>query len=127
MRLADYLRAGGAQPFAWDSCDCCSWACGWIALRRGVDPSASWRGRYRTARGAALMLRRAGGDLLAAASDAMAAAGLAVSAAPVAGDVGVVETSQGQALAIRTATGWAVKAPAGIAVAPFPCLRGWSV
>ncbi|MET8524104.1 hypothetical protein [Nocardioides sp. NPDC004968] len=127
MTLAKYLRAGAARPFCWDSCDCCSWACGWVALRRGVDPSARWRGRYRTARGALLQIRRAGGDLLDVASEAMADAGLVPTEAPRPGDIGVVETDRGQALAIRTPTGWAAKAAAGITVAPFGCLRAWSV
>lgn len=127
MTLSDYLRAGAARPFAWGGCDCCSWASGWVAARRGVDPSAAWRGRYRTAHGAALMIRRAGGDLLAVASVAMASAGLAVTEAPRPGDIGVIETVRGQALAIRTQTGWAAKAQAGITVAPFACLRAWRV
>ena len=127
MTLSDYLRAGAAQPFAWGGCDCCSWACAWVAARRGVDPSARWRGRYRTARGAALQIRRAGGDLLSVASVAMAAAGLAETRDPRPGDIGVIETDAGLALAIRTPTGWAAKALAGIAVAPFVCLRAWSV
>ncbi len=127
MTLAEYLRAGAARPFAWDACDCCSWACGWVALQRGVDPSARWRGRYRSVRGAMLQIRRAGGDLLAVTREAMAASGLAATTAPGPGDVGVVATDQGQALAIRSAAGWAVKSERGIVVAPFACLQAWSV
>lgn len=127
MTLTDYLRSAAAQPFAWDICDCCSWACAWVALRRGVDPSAPWRGRYSTARGARRQIRRAGGDLLSVVSSAMAAAGLAETAEPQPGDVGVIEVAAGLALAIRTPTGWAAKAEHGVAVHPFPCLRAWSV
>lgn len=127
MTLADYLRAGAARPFAWDACDCCSWACAWVLLRRGVDPSAAWRGRYRTAGGALRHIRRAGGDLLAVASAAMMDAGLVLTSSPQPGDIGVILSHQGQALALRTPTGWAAKAQAGIVVAPFDCLRAWSV
>lgn len=127
MTLADYLRAGAARPFVWDACDCCSWACAWVLLRRGVDPSAAWRGRYRTARGALRHIRRAGGDLLAVASAAMADAGLVVTSSPQPGDIGVILSAQGQALALRTPTGWAAKASVGIIVAPFDSLRAWSV
>ncbi|MBD3847112.1 hypothetical protein IED13_15490 [Bosea sp. SSUT16] len=127
MTLADYLRDGAARPFAWDACDCCSWACAWVMLRRGVDPSQPWRGRYRTARGAIRQIRRAGGDFLDVVSKAMAAAGLVETSEPQSGDVGLVQTPAGLALAIRTPLGWAAKAERGIAAAPFRCLRAWSV
>lgn len=127
MTLSDYLRAGAALPFAWDVCDCCSWACAWVAIRRGVDPSLPWRGRYRTARGAIRQIRRAGGDFNDVVSKAMAAAGLAETAEPLPGDVGLVQTPAGVTLAIRTPLGWAAKAERGIAAAPFHCVRAWSV
>ena len=126
VRLADYLRAGAARPFAWDLCDCCSWACGWVLLSRGVDPSAQWRGRYRTARGAVLHLRR-GGGLLALASAAMAAAGLAETEQPMPGDIGVVDTVNGPALALWAGRRWACKSEGGIVIADFTPLRCWSV
>lgn len=124
--LAGYLRAAGGRAFAWGEHDCCRFALAWVALRRGVDPGARWSGRYRTARGAALHLRR-GGGLLALAGAAMAEAGLAPTATPVPGDVGVVQTGQGPALAIRAATGWACAGAGGITVAPFAMLAAWSV
>lgn len=124
--LAAHLRAGAARAFAWGEHDCCVFACGWVKARRGVDPAARWRGRYRTAGGAARHLRR-GGGLDALAGRAMAEAGLGVTTRPVPGDVGLVKTAQGLALAIRTPTGWACAGPAGITVAPFAMLAAWSV
>lgn len=124
--LAAYLRAGASRAFAWGEHDCCRFALGWVALRRGIDPGARWAGRYGTARGAARHLRR-GGGLLALARSAMAAAGLAATARPAAGDVGVVLTDQGPALAIRTPTGWACAGAAGIVVSRFPTLCAWRV
>lgn len=124
--LAGYLRAGGARAFSWGEHDCCRFALGWVARRRGIDPGARWLGRYRTARGAALHLRR-GGGLLAVATVAFAEAGLVATDAPVIGDVGVVKTDQGETLAIRTATGWACAALTGIGVAPFVMLKAWAI
>lgn len=122
--LVAFIRDGGARAFAWGECDCCTWACDWVLERRGVDPAFRWRGRYRTALGAKRNLRR---GLLAVASDAFAESGFAVTETPKPGDVGVVETPHGPALAIKTATGWAGKADVGVVVAPFPCLAAWTV
>lgn len=49
-----------AAPFAWGTRDCATWA---FDIRRAltdIDAAAEWRGRYRSARGAARMLRRLG-------------------------------------------------------------------
>lgn len=124
--LSAHLRAGAVRPFAWGECDCCSWVCAWIAARRGVDPMASWRGTYRTCLGAARNIHR-GGGMLTVVCRAMAAAGLVPTEDPQPGDVALVKTAQGEALAIRTPTGFACKAPAGIVVAHFPVLAAWSV
>ena len=124
--LAAYLRAGGARSFAWGEHDCCRFALAWVLLRRGADPGVRWVGRYRTARGAALHLRR-GGGLLALATNAFAQAGFAKTDDPVPGDVGVVMTDLGETLAIRTSSGWACAAETGIGVAPFAMLAAWSI
>ena len=122
--LVAFLRASGARAFAWGECDCCTWACDWVLARRGVDPAARWRGRYRTALGAKRNLRRGLGVV---AGEAFAVAGLQRTTDPRPGDVGVVWTPQGASLAIRTATGWAGKAETGIVVAPFETLFAWTV
>ncbi len=122
--LAAYLRASGARPFAWGECDCCTWACDWVLQRRGVDPAAEWRGRYRTRRGA---MRNVRPGFLLVVAGAMAKAGLKTTDDPTPGDVGVVMTPQGASLAIKTPTGWAGKAEAGIVVAPFTALEAWSI
>lgn len=127
LDLAAFLREGAARPFAWGACDCCTFACAWIERRRGVDPSAPWRGRYRSVRGALRQMRRGGGDLLAVVTKAMRSAGLNETSDPQPGDVGVVRTPAGLALAIRTPLGWAGKAESGVVTAPYPCLLAWSV
>lgn len=132
MRLSDFLRAGAARPFVWGEADCCTFACDWVLTRLGKDPALPWRGRYRTARGAARhLLRGAGawplsGALIPISAKAMESAGLQPTDAPKPGDIGLVETSNGFALAIRTRTGWACKSPGGITVAPFHAFSVWT-
>jgi len=60
-RLAAVVRAAAARPFEWGRQDCALFACDCIAAMTGADPAAAFRGRYRTARGAARALRRIAG------------------------------------------------------------------
>lgn len=126
MTLAEFLRDGATRRFEWGVCDCCIWACSWVLAQRGVDPSAPWRGRYRTARGALRHIRK-GGDFVDVVSRAMAAAGLAETSDPQPGDVGVVLTDMGGTLAVRTSTGWACKSERGVVVAPYELVKAWTV
>ena len=55
------LAAARTSPFAWGTHDCATWV---FELRRMLtgdeDVAALWRGRYSTATGAALLMRRLG-------------------------------------------------------------------
>lgn len=124
--LADHLRLGARTPFRWGSCDCALWAADWVRACRAVDPAAPLRGRYRTALGAGRHIRRRGG-FLPMVRGLMASAGLAETRDPATGDVGVVETPVGPALAIRTRIGWAAKGERGIVCDQFPMLAAWSL
>ncbi len=67
-RLLAAVAAHRDRAFAWGTHDCCLFACDVIRDAGGVDYAAPFRGRYRTAAGAARALRRfAGGGLEAAA------------------------------------------------------------
>ena len=59
--LAAAVESARTRSFNWGTHDCATWA---FDLRRdltsGDDTAALWRGRYRTARGAARILRRLG-------------------------------------------------------------------
>ncbi|HCY99803.1 MAG: hypothetical protein A3D16_20725 [Rhodobacterales bacterium RIFCSPHIGHO2_02_FULL_62_130] len=59
--LAAAVDDARSRSFTWGTHDCATWA---FDLRRdligGDDTAAHWRGRYRTARGAARVMRRLG-------------------------------------------------------------------
>lgn len=124
--LAEFLAAGAQTPFEWGKEDCCLFACDWVLSQRGVDPARRFRGRYATEKQARRIIRREGG-LLAVVSAEMTAAGLTETIDPLPGDVGVVATDQGEALAIRSRVGWVAKAPFGITAAQFIVMKAWSV
>lgn len=120
VTLEQYLAAAARRPFQWGVCDCCTFAFDWVVQRNGIDPMAAYRGRYGTALGAKRMAR----DLATAVHQAVT---LPRTTTPVAGDVGLVETPAGPTMAIRTARGWAVKTPAGMACANLKPLAAWRV
>lgn len=125
--LAEFLRAGGATIFKWGTSDCCTWACDWVLARRGVDPAGRFRGRYKTLRGAMGCIRRAG-SLAIAVTAAMELAGLERTETPAPGDIGLIATADGDALAIRTERGWACKSLRGIAMSStVRCIIAWKV
>ena len=124
--LAEFLAAGAKTPFGWGQEDCCLFACDWIRSQRGVDPAERFRGRYQTELQARRLIHRSGG-FLRLVDDAMAQAGILETTDPLPGDVGVVVTEQGEALAIRSRVGWVAKAPIGISAGPFMLLKAWSI
>ncbi len=98
-RLAAYLGARSAMPFAWGSQDCCTFACAGLAAQGLPDPMRAVR-PYKTARGAAGAISRLGGTLDAAATALAMKAGLREVATAFAGRGCVVlaeiETPEGQ-------------------------------
>lgn len=125
--LSAFLRAMGRATFVWGTCDCSLVMADWCRKVRGVDPAASLRGRYSTARGAVRHVRRLGGFETMARS-LMAGCGFETTGAPRPGDVGLVQhPAVGPVFAIRCALGWAVKSPEGVAVNDYPTVVAWSV
>lgn len=125
--LASYLRRAAAQPFVWGESDCALFMSGWVLARRGVDPAASLRGRYRCQLGAARHVHRLGG-MEAMGRRLALAAGLRITVDPQPGDIGLVrDPLAGPLFAIHTALGWAAKGPHGIALGAFPIIVAWAV
>tara|TARA_R110002124_G_scaffold173690_4_gene341324 strand:- start:16800 stop:17240 length:441 start_codon:yes stop_codon:yes gene_type:complete len=61
--LARFLEVEAGGAFDWGGRDCWLLPADWIRCRHGRDPAAAWRGRYRTALGAARLIRRGGGPV----------------------------------------------------------------
>ncbi len=78
-RLHAAIRARRDRPFEWGRNDCALFACDLLQAVSGIDFAAPFRGKYKSARGAARILKRYGG------------AGLPASARTTAGLEAVVE------------------------------------
>lgn len=116
LRLRAYL-AEADRPFEWGTHDCGAFAGGAVAAMTGANPHDEVAGRYRTARGAARALRRAGyGDHIA-----LAAAHLDEVAPKAArfGDIAMVDGEGGPALGVVTGAHIAVLTPQGRGVVPL--------
>jgi hypothetical protein len=126
LDAANYVRDHGSEPFAWGERDCCLWVCDWIKDRRGVDPAARLRGCYHDEAGAIACWSDFGGLQVLALTLAKEA-GLQQTETPVAGDVGLVQTWMGPAMAICLGDRWAVKGPRAVVVHRWPVLSAWIV
>ena len=89
VALAAWLDRAVDTPRAWGKHDCTLWPADWVVTCGHDDPAGEWRGRYRTALGAARLAGRAGG-LQALWQGGADAAGLSAVLKPRAGDVGLL-------------------------------------
>lgn len=108
--LATHQRVGNTTPFVLGRMDCSLWAADWVLRQTGIDPAASWRGAYGTEREYMRLLLSEGG-LVRVAARAMTRLG-ARRVAPAdaqPGDVGIIVTEKGPALAIRGQLAWMAK------------------
>jgi hypothetical protein len=108
--LAIHQRIGNTTPFVLGRMDCSLWAADWVLRQTGIDLAASWRGAYGTEREYMRLLLAEGG-LVRVAVRAMTRLG-ASRVAPAdarAGDVGIIVTERGPALAIRGQLAWMAK------------------
>lgn len=123
--LAAHIRRGDATPFELGVMDCSLWAADWVRTRTGRDLAAGWRGQYSTRREYMRLLLCDGG-LARVTARAMQAVG----AAPVApadampGDIGIVMTTDGPALAVRGPEDWRAKIGDKTAACPV-CSFAW--
>lgn len=62
VRLASYLAAVAAKPFAPGEHDCALFAAGAVTAMTGVDLAADWRGAYASLPAGLRALRKAGFD-----------------------------------------------------------------
>jgi hypothetical protein len=100
-KLALFLEEKSRVPFQWGANDCCTFTSDWIAMRSGEDPASGVRGTYRTALGAARVLKaRNGVDGIARAFCTAKGWAEVHPAFSQRGDVMVYQTEHGPALGI---------------------------
>ncbi|WP_225768500.1 hypothetical protein [Inquilinus sp. Marseille-Q2685] len=124
--LAIHCRVGASSAFAWGRMDCTCWVADWVKARTGADAMAAWRGRYRSRLGQARLLRRGAGGPTGAASRGLQAIGVAEIDPPAArpGDIGIIETVDGPAMALRGQLGWLAKTGDGLYRCPA-AIKAW--
>lgn len=123
-KLAAYIEAARHEPFAWGRHDCALWAALWVKECTGDDFATPWLGRYSTAKGAALSMRRRGYDGV----DAVADAHLAPRAVGLARRGDLVSHPADKALGICAGRMGLFVTLAGLTeVKTLACPRAWAV
>lgn len=110
-RLAQFIEARRERPFSWGESDCCLFVCDGIEAMTGTDPAARWRGLYQSEKGARRVLRDNGGVT------GLATLILGVPVQPALagrGDVVLIDTPGGQALALCVGPNIAAQGVSGI-------------
>lgn len=108
-RLAEFIEARRERAFSWGESDCCLFVCDGVEAITGVDPGARWRGLYSSEKGARRLMRDNGG---VAGLASLAFGSPAPGALAGRGDVVLIDTPDGEALALCiggqiAAQGWA--------------------
>ncbi len=136
-RLFDAVAARRDRAFQWGMHDCCLFACDVIRDAGGVDYAAPFRGRYRTAAGAARALRRfcggrAAGEpapnvsLLEAAAEKITRDNELDEVPPLLaqrGDFVLVDETEGPALGVCLGSHIVAAGPAGTVLRPLAAAR----
>lgn len=134
MTPEEFVAGEIPKPWAWGEVDCTLFPADWVRAVTGVDPAASFRGKYDSELSAHRMLKSAGG-FVAAISAEMALHGFDETDAPVSGDVGIVEVivdrkgaqERAPVSAILVGRRWVVRAIDGVQAGSFPLLKAWAV
>ena len=119
-RLAAFIDANRSRAFAWGDTDCCLFVCDAVEAMTGVDPGGRWRGLYSTEKGARRLLRDNGG-VPGLASLAFGDAVPAVMAGR--GDAVLIDTPNGEALAVCLGGSIAAQGTDGIEFHPMSAAK----
>lgn len=113
--LQSYIAEARAREFSWGDFDCCLFPCDVILAMTGLDPARSFRGKYKSKRGAYGQLRRQYGGGVREAADAILGGELEFPEVGRAfaqrGDVGLISTPDGDALALCVGARWVIPNP----------------
>lgn len=125
--LLRFFQAEAQRPFSFAvQHDCLMWLADWVEARRGFDPAAQWRGRYRTPLGAARIIKRRGG-VIAHLDACLRPFGVDRTETPCRGDIAVVEAPEGHTGAIVIGSMVARLGKSGIRFGTLPILAAWKV
>nr|WP_227459659.1 hypothetical protein [Cupriavidus pauculus] len=123
--MAEFIEARRERAFSWGASDCCLFVCDAVEAITGSDPAARWRGLYSTEKGARRLLRDNDGvsGLAALAFGAPVVAALAGR-----GDVVLIDTPAGEALALCVGGLIAAQAEEGIEFYPIGAAKAaWKI
>jgi hypothetical protein len=124
-RLADFIEARRERGFSWGETDCCLFVCDGIEATTGTDLGARWRGLYQSEKGARRVLRDNGGV------SGLATALLGPPVPPALagrGDVVLIDTPGGEALALCIGTSIAAQGLSGIEFHPTSAAKAvWKI
>lgn len=125
VRLAAFVEARRERAFSWGESDCCLFVCDGVVAMTGVDPGARWRGLYSTEKGARRLLR----DNDGVSGLAALAFGVPVVAALAGrGDVVLIDTPSGEALALCIGANIAAQGECGIEFHPVGAAKAaWKI
>lgn len=125
-KLLDQVESARSAPFEWGRHDCCTFAADCVQAMTGVDLMEKFRGRYRSAQGAAKVVARAGHPSLA---DAWSAALPEIAPMQAGrGDVVMFESVEGLAVGVVTGCQAVAAGPDGLAwIAMELWLKAWRV
>ncbi|RDL51794.1 hypothetical protein BLJAPNOD_02935 [Ensifer sp. M14] len=110
--------------------DCTTFCATWLQESIGIDPAASYRGTYSTAKGAHDILTRAGG-VVAFAAKTLEPLGFKRVQNPQDGDVGVVKAIAGmdgtisEICAIKFGPLWMMLGPSGVVAKQMNHVAAW--
>lgn len=124
-RLADFVEARRERAFCWGESDCALFVCDAIEAMTGIDPGGRWRGLYSSEKGARRVLRDNGG-VVGIATLALGEPGSPAIAGR--GDVVLIETPGGEALAICIGVQIAAQGVGGIEFLPISAAKSaWKI
>lgn len=133
QRLHVFLEAEARRPFVWGEHDCALFACNAVLAMTGVDLAESWRGVYSDAASAAqaITLRLGRGKTLEDVAATIAADSSLEEIFPTfaqRGDVVLIDSALGPALAICVGVSCVAPSPGGTALVPMTSARrAWRI
>lgn len=125
VRLAAFIEARQARAFSWGDSDCCLFVCDGVAEITGEDPAQRWRGLYSSEKGARRLIRDNGGVV------GLASLAFGQPVPPLLagrGDVVLVDTPGGDALALCIGDRLAAQGAIGIDYLPLSSAKAaWKI